>query len=272
MQTIQFLKGRLDDTTSWFDARDWPRRRDAIGHATRGGRCLHGDHHLADGIRRRGSVGISGTSILGFGTPSSGQGDFAFLLNTSTNTVVGLNPDGWFAQPRGVSDDSQIGDGPGPTTGGNTHAVLWHGTAASLVDLNPAGLDNSFGMGVSGNNQVGFGCATGKRPDPRAALAWHGRERRRSSSGRVFGFASPTASSMTTSSDLGQTRFRKVAALLWQGAEHTVVNLHNAAYPETFASDASADSQVGTGVFSPYASTANDTPYYGMAPRPAWST
>src|SRR6476660_6676758 len=69
---------------------------------------------------------ISGSSILGQGDPSLGSGnDFAFLLDDSTHIVVNLNPDGWSAQPEDVSGNSQVGEGPGPTTGGNYHAVLW---------------------------------------------------------------------------------------------------------------------------------------------------
>ena len=117
-------------------------------------------------------TGISGTSIIGLGTPVSGDGG-SFLLDDSTHSVVELNPTGWAAQPNAVSGDSQVGHGNGPTTGGNTHAVLWHGTAASLIDLNPTDVSNSYAYGVSGNNQVGagYGTATGGTFH---ALLWHG--------------------------------------------------------------------------------------------------
>src|SRR5262249_2751280 len=103
---------------------------------------------------------ISGTSILGQGAPSEGSANgIAFLLNDVTRNSVRLDPDGWYAQPEDVSGDSQVGEGTGPTTGGNTHALLWHGTTDSLVDLNPAGYGYSAAYAVDGNNQVGVGYA-----------------------------------------------------------------------------------------------------------------
>ena len=45
--------------------------------------------------------------------------------------------------------------------------------------------------------------------------------------------------------NVGQDR-----AVLWQGAAHTEVNLHSAAYPQTYATDVSQDSQVGQAIYS----------------------
>ena len=54
----------------------------------------------------------------------------------------------------GVSDGQQVG---AETTawGGNARALLWSGTAASLVDLNPSGFDTSVGFGISGGQRRG---------------------------------------------------------------------------------------------------------------------
>src|SRR6185503_6525735 len=39
--------------------------------------------------------------------------------------------------------------------GGDIHAVLWHGTAASWIDLNPVGSPESFAYAVHAGRQVG---------------------------------------------------------------------------------------------------------------------
>ena len=53
------------------------------------------------------------------------------------------------------------------------HALLWSGTAASAVDLNPAGIQTSFARDVLNGVQVGYGAgaATGGRDH---ALLWIG--------------------------------------------------------------------------------------------------
>lgn len=43
----------------------------------------------------------------------------------------------------------------GPATGNNTHAILWTGTAASAVDLNPSGFTSSQANGVTDGEQAG---------------------------------------------------------------------------------------------------------------------
>ncbi len=51
----------------------------------------------------------------------------------------------------------------GSVTSGYEHALLWSGTAASAVDLNPSGIDLVYAYGISGGQQVGsgYGSATG---------------------------------------------------------------------------------------------------------------
>jgi len=59
-----------------------------------------------------------------------------------TYTAIDLTPSGFdnsFAY--GISGTQQVGGGSGSATGGNQHALLWSGSAASFVDLNPSGLN-----------------------------------------------------------------------------------------------------------------------------------
>jgi hypothetical protein len=56
-----------------------------------------------------------------------------------------------------VSGSSQVGYGHETSILGNDHALLWSGTAESVVDLNPPGFTYSRAWGVSGSSQVGHG-------------------------------------------------------------------------------------------------------------------
>ena len=64
-----------------------------------------------------------------------------------------------------------------PVPGGGyisqTHALLWHGTAESVVDLHPANWDASYANGVKNGTQVGYGFVVAGE-SPTSALVWHG--------------------------------------------------------------------------------------------------
>jgi hypothetical protein len=69
-----------------------------------------------------------------------------------------LHPRGFYwTSASGMSDGSQVGTGL--TTDGIPHALLWSGTAESVVDLNPVGFGHAHANGVSGASQVGVGLA-----------------------------------------------------------------------------------------------------------------
>ena len=92
----------------------------------------------------------------------------------ATYTATILQPtgiDGSYAF--GVAGGSQVGQGYGPSTGNNAHALLWSGTAASMVDLNPTGFNNSYAWGNSVTNQVGYGSGIGSGNNDHALL-WSG--------------------------------------------------------------------------------------------------
>lgn len=63
--------------------------------------------------------------------------------------------------------------GEGRLLTGNYHALLWSGSASSVVDLHPIGFENSSATGISGGQQVGSGngSATGGEYH---ALLWSG--------------------------------------------------------------------------------------------------
>ena len=56
----------------------------------------------------------------------------------------------------GVSGSSQVGYASETATG-LSFALMWSGSAASVVDLHPAGFAESVALAVSGSSQVGWG-------------------------------------------------------------------------------------------------------------------
>ena len=54
-------------------------------------------------------------------------------------------------------------------TASSAHAILWSGTAASAVDLNPAGYIYSYATGIGAGKQVGYGTQSNYKYH---ALAW----------------------------------------------------------------------------------------------------
>jgi hypothetical protein len=81
---------------------------------------------------------------------------------------VDLHPAGFAdSAANAVSGTSQVGWGDGQ------HALLWHGTAESVVDLHPAGFDISEARGVSEAGQVGYGLIGGIGGMSHALL-WNG--------------------------------------------------------------------------------------------------
>jgi hypothetical protein len=72
--------------------------------------------------------------------------------------------------------NQQAGYGEGSTGAGSDHALLWSGTASSVVDLNPvslAGITASELYGLSANQQVGYGVGPGTL-NSNHAMMWSG--------------------------------------------------------------------------------------------------
>jgi uncharacterized membrane protein len=70
---------------------------------------------------------------------------------------VDLHPSGFvdsFAS--GISGEHQVGGGSGRVPW-EEHALLWRGSAASVVDLHPREFGSSHASGISGDQQIGWG-------------------------------------------------------------------------------------------------------------------
>lgn len=95
------------------------------------------------------ALAVSGTQQVGFA--NDGTTFFAALWTGTASSYQSLNPPGWSGQATGVWHGTQVG------YGGAGHAVVWHGTPGSMVDLQPSGpgRDWSQAFGTSHGQIVG---------------------------------------------------------------------------------------------------------------------
>jgi hypothetical protein len=113
------------------------------------------------------ATATNGTQQVGWGLSETVNQD-ALLWTGTAASAVDLNP--YFLDPNstsvalGIGGNQQVGlaiyaqNNPG----NNAHAVLWNGTAASMVDLNPTILGEeddteSCAIATDGTHQVGYG-------------------------------------------------------------------------------------------------------------------
>ena len=126
---------------------------------------------------------------------------------------------------------------------------MWSGSAASVVDLNPAGFDITRAWGVSGASQVGHGGgpATGEEIH---ALLWKG------TAASVVdlnpaGFDRSAAMGVSGASQVGygdgSATGGPTHALSWSGSAASVVDLHPAGFYSSSAQGVSGAGQAGTG-------------------------
>lgn len=121
-----------------------------------------------DGARQVGQV-----TSLRRDDPEEGAVSHAALWAGSA-AVVDLHPTNLpgFSESaaKGLGGAQQVGYGDGRGAGGR-HALLWHGSAASAVDLHPPGFATTLAYGTDGARQVGYGRVEGGRY---YALLWEG--------------------------------------------------------------------------------------------------
>jgi hypothetical protein len=127
----------------------------------------------------------------------------------------------------------------------NYAAVLWNGSAASAVNLNPAGFFNSEVYCAGGGEQVGDGSTLGEPPYD--ALLWKG-----SAASAVnlnpAGFYSSSAIGTDGVQQVGDgeiTQDSATDALLWSGSAASAVDLNPAGYGNSRAIGVSGGKQVG---------------------------
>ena len=138
-----------------------------------------------------------------------------------TYTFVDLTPLGFDPSARAeaysVSGGQQVGAWYGATTTANhAHAVLWSGTAASAVDLHPAGFLESRAFSTSDGQQVGWG--NHSQGGATTALLWSG------SAGSVVNLHSYLSSDYTNSAAVGIAPNGNIVgyAFTTQGVPHAI--------------------------------------------------
>ncbi len=196
--------------------------------------------------------GICGNQQVGSGHGPGSAGNIHALLWNGSN--LDLNPSGFTSSgAAALHGKRQVGSGYGPATGENYdyHALLWTGTAESVVDLNPSGFIYSYATGLFDNQQVGagYGPATGQKYH---ALLWTGTPTSVVDLNPV-GFTETHCNGTSGTHQIGlgfgaATGGNQVAhALLWAGTANSVVDLNPAGFSETYGSGISGNYQVGFG-------------------------
>ncbi|HMD54457.1 MAG TPA: hypothetical protein VKJ65_07915 [Phycisphaerae bacterium] len=216
----------------------------------------------------------NGDQQAGWGYAVNGP-DHALLWSGTAASAVDLNPKGFnHSEADAISDGHEVGLGYGPATGGATksiehiggstgirinvffHALLWSGTAASAVDLNPPGFSSSGAYGMFGNQQVGAGSKIdfGINADNeinKHALLWSG-----TSDSFIDlnpkGFNESVALDISGNQEVGKGRGETTGiyyyhALLWTGTAASVVDLHPVGFFASYATATNGRQQVGTG-------------------------
>ena len=137
-----------------------------------------------------------------------------------------------------------------------SHALLWHGTADSVVDLHPFQYTSSFASGVDGDTQVGTGVISDGEFGASYAFLWHGTAASAvnltpGNDPDVNNFAEALAVSGNTqvgAGDINQVEH----ALAWHGTANSVVDLNDflpAGYSKSVATGVNSSGDiVGYGV------------------------
>ena len=128
------------------------------------------------GFQSSQAVGMDGAEEVGYGLTTLGA--YHALLWTGTAAgAVDLNPAGStilgsYGRAIDVTVAREVGSAKvGDSTTSTLHAYMWSGTAASALDLHPAGYLSSEALAVRGAYQAGYGMtALGYAH----ALVWHG--------------------------------------------------------------------------------------------------
>lgn len=108
-----------------------------------------------------GNRAASRGQIVGSATNSSmGGGTHAILWTAASPSGIDLHSEPYELGTALLGTDGTHQVGNGYTAGDTSHALLWNGTASSVIDFNPIGFDESLVCGVAGGQQVGAGTAT----------------------------------------------------------------------------------------------------------------
>ena len=162
-----------------------------------------------------------GTKMAGVGTIQGVSGNRALLWNSGDrNDYVDLTPDQASSGVFAITATNQVGYS-------DNHAALWSGTAASIVDLNPQGMDASSASAAFDDRQGGR--ADSYIDGTSHAYLWSGT----AISGidlHPVGVTSSNIQGMSASFQVGMTyddSSNRTHAAIWSGTTESYVDLHD---------------------------------------------
>jgi len=167
------------------------------------------------------AYGTDGSSIAG----SGGSPEHALLWKLAQlKTPIDLNPAGYsYSETYAVRGNVQGGYAYSSSTSSN-HAMLWHGSAASAVDLTPSTVTSAYITGLGFKSEVGCGFPVGYTVTH--ALLWHGTAKSAVDL-HPAGFTDSCARGVSGNVQVGygHTGANVFHALLWQGSASSAVDL-----------------------------------------------
>jgi hypothetical protein len=187
----------------------------------------------------------------------------AVAWNRPNGAEINLSPTGFFTSDASATDGVyQVGSGTdtesvlpgvGPVYS-NSHALLWSGTADSVIILDPPGYHEVAAVGLHGSQQVGEGSRVVDSGIVEHALLWNG-----SASSfvdlhpiKLAGFDQSYANGTDGTYQVGDGSLSsgKYHALQWSGTADSAIDLHPtklSGFDYSFAIATSGGQQVGNG-------------------------
>ena len=193
----------------------------------------------------------------GNGEKTSGAESHAILWSGDASHFLDLHPLGFRNSViNALSEGAQAGTGQPigaqPRNGALSvnHALLWRGTAKSVMDLHPRGFDFSNALGVWGASQVGLGGINGQTH----ALLWRGTARsvvdlhpQGFQDSEAWGVGINVQVGWAGKPILKGSEESVRHALLWRGSAKSFTDLHPRGFKNSQATGISGTQQVGYG-------------------------
>ena len=181
-------------------------------------------------------------------------------LATSAGQTLAVTYTATLLHPVGYSDSygfgalraTQAGIG---YIGGTPHALMWSGTAASRIDLNPSGYSQSAAYGNFGTSLVGFATPVGGFNH---ALLWNGSAVSAvdlNPTGFQSSQANAAAGTKQVGSAYGATTNFNTHAFLWSSTAASTIDLNPSGFSTSNANGVFGNFQVGVGTVQNFAAS-----------------
>ncbi|MCL2330479.1 MAG: hypothetical protein FWC56_04160, partial [Phycisphaerae bacterium] len=192
-------------------------------------------------------LGIANNQLVGWIFQTGASGNHAILVDANLQ-AISLHSDPYsLTEAWGTDGQHQVGQGK---KDGNFHALMWAGTAESVVDLSSANFVSSRAIGTVGGKQIGSGIVPSAGVDgPKShAILWNGTAADFTDL-NPGGFDSSEGWGIDSNQQVGNGVIGgKHHALLWTGTAGSVVDLHPSGYDESWAYGVSGGQQGGFGI------------------------